>query len=301
MDTSDAVFDGAVRLLPTKLAEEFGSISPTDRRRTEELRLRAGFRPSVLLGGGERAVGAKTVTARDLDAVVEIATSASAHAVRETVRAGFISAAGGYRIGLCGTVIREGGGICGFGALGSIAIRLPREVGGIADELAAECNFGSTLIVSPPGAGKTTLLRELVRLLSDGSERLGVAARRVALADERGELAAVQNGAATMYVGRQTDVMSLCPKTEAILMLLRAMNPEIIAVDEITAASDVDAIFRAAGCGVDLLATVHAASVTELMTKPQYGAMLGGRVFDRAIVISREGAARRYEVVRLHD
>ena len=122
---------------------------------------------------------------------------------------------------------------------------------------------------------------------------------RVAVVDERGEIAGVCRGVPPLAVGCHTDVLDGCPKAAGILMLLRALNPEIIAVDEITAQEDIAAIISAAHCGVTLLSTLHAASVEELKEKPLYESMLNSRVFSRAIVIKREGEERMYEVKML--
>ena len=52
----------------------------------------------------------------------------------------------------------------------------------------------------------------------------------------------------------------------------------------------------AAGCGVELLATVHAASLEELAQKPLCAGLLARRVFTRAVVISRGPEGRQYRV-----
>ena len=77
-------------------------------------------------------------------------------------------------------------------------------------------------------------------------------------------------------------------------MLLRAMNPQVVAVDEITAREDILAMTMAANCGVALLATIHAADTAELQRKPLYRELLKARVFSRAVVIHREGGERKY-------
>ena len=91
-------------------------------------------------------------------------------------------------------------------------------------------------------------------------------------------------------------MLTLCPKAQGIGMVLRAMNPQVIAVDEITAEEDIRAMCLAANCGVGLLASIHAASVDELHQKPLWRELLRARVFRRCIVIRSNGGARSYEV-----
>ena len=81
-----------------------------------------------------------------------------------------------------------------------------------------------------------------------------------------------------------------------IAMALRCMNPQVIAVDEITEEEDIRAMCLAANCGVGLLASIHAASVDELHQKPLWRELLRARVFCRCIVIRSNGGARSYEV-----
>ena len=147
------------------------------------------------------------------------------------------------------------------------------------------------------GSGKTTLLRDLIRTLSLGSEDR--AALRVAVVDERGEIAVCAGGEAQMALGTHTDVLTLCPKAQGIGMVLRAMNPQVIAVDEITAAEDIAAMAHAANCGAALLATMHAADLDELRHKPLWPLLRDSGVFRRAVVIEGMGEERRYRVEEL--
>ena len=106
-------------------------------------------------------------------------------------------------------------------------------------------------------------------------------------------------GAPQMDVGPRTDVLDACPKALGIPMALRAMNPQVIAVDEITAEADLRAAAQAAGCGVRLLATAHAACAAELEERPLYRQLLADKVFRLAVRITREGSERRYAVEAL--
>lgn len=106
-------------------------------------------------------------------------------------------------------------------------------------------------------------------------------------------------GIPQMDLGPRTDVLDGCPKALAVPMLLRTMNPQVIAVDEITMEEDILAMTMAANCGVRLLATIHAASVEELTRKPLYTRLLETQVFRHAVCIHRTGAGRIYQVEEL--
>lgn len=181
--------------------------------------------------------------------------------------------------------------------LSSASIRIARQVKGAADGLLPRlCRGGrltDTLILAPPGLGKTTLLRDLIRQVSDG---IDCEPLRVALADERGEVAALYQGLPQLDVGARTDVLDGCPKARGLMLLLRAMNPQVLAVDEITAPEDVAALVSAAGCGVTLLATAHGAGREDLSRRKLYRGLLEEGVFRRLVRIRREAGRRIYEV-----
>ena len=260
-------FRQAAALLPPHLRRPVERLDGTSQARVEELRLRAGRPLTLVCPEGERTVpGAEApVRSMDLSLVLEIATQASAHTALERVRNGFFTVRGGHRIGICGSGVVRDGEVRNLRQLSSLAIRVAREVPGLSaavlDRLWSGGVLQSTLLLSPPGGGKTTLLRDLIRAVSDGE---GGPALRVGVADERGELAAMYQGEPQFSIGRQTDVLDGCPKGPALLMLLRGMNPQVLAADEITAPEDAAALEMAANCGVSLLCTAHAGSLEEL-------------------------------------
>ncbi|MCL2588654.1 MAG: stage III sporulation protein AB [Oscillospiraceae bacterium] len=291
-------FDEAVELLPYQLRGPARLVDEMDKARTEEFRLRLGQVPSLVLPEGERPFASSNITSKELTAVLEIAAGASVHAVRDSLRQGYITARGGCRVGLGGQAAVREGEVCGFTHLGSAAIRITKEILGVADailpQLKERGTLQSTLILSPPGGGKTTVLRDIVRQCSDGG-------RRCAVADERGELAALKDGRPQMDLGSRTDVMAGCPKDKAVLMLLRAMNPEVIAMDEITAPADTQALESAANCGVTLLATAHGHGLDDLLRKPMYRKLLRKGLFTRLVTIDQGPSGRSYAVKDLGE
>lgn len=293
-------YESVAAVLPGHLRRAAMALSQEEKAAAEELRLRAGGELTVLLPDGERNCGIR-VEQEDLETVCNLAAEFSRYAAMETLRQGFVTMKGGCRVGFCGTVVMKDGTPAALRDFSSAAVRIARERPGIADDLICRLfrdgQFQSTLILSPPGGGKTTLLRELVRKLSEGEA--GIQPMRIGLADERGEIAVLRQGVAQMDVGPRTDVLDGCPKAAAIPMLLRCINPRVIAVDEITVREDLQAMAMAANCGVGLLATIHAADTEELMRKPLYAELLQAKVFRLAVILRRDNGVRRWELEEL--
>lgn len=293
-------YEQAAAILPSRLRKAALALADEEKAAAEELRLRAGRPLSALLPTGELPLEAE-VEPEELETLCDIATEFSRYAAAETIREGFLPVRGGFRVGLCGTAVMKDGVNTNLKNLSSAVIRIARERRGAALNLAPRLfqngMFLSTLILSSPGGGKTTLLRDLVRCLSAGG--LDCPPQRISLIDERGEVAVVYRGVPQMDVGPRTDVLDACPKALGIPIVLRAMNPQIIAVDEITLQEDLTAMSLAAGCGVGLLATIHAAGVPELMQKPLYRQLLDNRVFRLAVRILRDENGRAYELEEL--
>lgn len=269
----------AMRVCPKRIRaalERFPRLSEV-----EEIRLRVGRAVTVNARGRETSVGAEKVTLQDLQEILEHATGQAVYAAREMLKSGFLTVEGGHRLGLCGTAVYRNGELFTLRDLSSVDIRVARQIFGAADGCAdfLWTHPRSTLIVGAPGRGKTTLLRDLIRQCSD---RFGW---RIGVADERMELAACVAGVPQFDLGAHSDILSGVRKEEAIEMLTRSMNPQWIAVDEITAAQDIEAIRRASYCGVRFFATAHAATLAELEQRPLYRMLLESGTFENTVVI----------------
>lgn len=289
------LIDKAVGFLPQGLRQGFENIPRDELIKAEELRLRAGQSASLSVNSREIPVGEGFVTQSELETVLERATDASVHTVQSSIAQGYLNIEGGIRIGLCGTAVICDNKISGIRELSSLAIRIPHECKGCAEnELMSilEDGLSDILIISPPGGGKTTCLREYIRVLSDMGNRVSVA-------DERGELAAVKNGVPQFDIGRHSDVLSGGKKADMAMMMLKCMSPQIIAMDEISSIEDMEAVYAVSGCGVKVLATAHAGSIDELYSHKAYRDILKSSIFKYCLVIENKNGVRSYCAERL--
>ena len=100
--------------------------------------------------------------------------------------------------------------------------------------------------------------------------------------------AACVHGVPQLELGARTDVVCALGKQAGILLLLRAMNVQWIAVDEITAPDDLEAMQNCSYCGVKLLATAHASGADELYKRPLYKRLMDMRLFTRLLVLTAD-------------
>ena len=281
----------ALDLLPQAWRD---SIRPDRMLLAEEIRLRIGRAPTLLSAGEEIPLCPQTVRERDLFRILEKATGASMHAAEASFREGFVHYRG-LRIGVCGAAQSRDGEISVFSRVSSLAIRIPREIRGICDgeirKILRE-GYRNTLVLGPPGSGKTTLLRELIRRFSES----GI---RICVSDDRNELAASDAEGNAYDLGRCTDVLTGVSKSIGVMMLLRGMNPQIIAVDEISREQDLDAMEQIAGCGVGILASAHGGSPEDLMRRKTYRRLREEQIFTHVLYVTAENGKRTYRMESL--
>ena len=241
------------------------------RETLQELRLRLN-RPAEMVLQHENRQLSHTITTDDLNFVINTASRYSPWTAY-SVAQGFLTAPGGHRIGICGEAVVKNGEMTGFRNYRSLNIRIARDFSGVAAKLAHL--GGNVLLLGPPGSGKTTLLRDLIRLRSE--------AENVSVVDERGELFPKD-----FSIGKRTDVVLGCSKSDGVFLMLRSMGPDTIAVDEITAEADCEALLQAGRCGVKLIATVHAAGREDLLYRPIYRSIVQSKLFDHLVVLRKD-------------
>ena len=252
----------------------------------QEIRLRAGY-PIILLYAGKEKILSIKATERSIRETLDYVSNYSLYAYENELKQGFITIEGGHRVGMAGQVLIENGRVKNLKYISSLNIRVSHEIVGCADKLFPYITHNKqmyhTLIISPPRCGKTTLLRDMIRQISDGNEY--VKGCTVGVVDERSELAGCYQGIPQNHMGMRTDVLDGCPKAEGMLMLIRSMSPQIIAVDEIGAPEEVQAIKYAMHCGCKMIATVHGESLEEIQRKPLLEQMIKEQCFERYVIL----------------
>lgn len=259
----------------------------------QEIKLRIGKPLIIIYRGKERMWKDVIVTKEEIKETLEYISNYSLYAYEHELKQGFITIEGGHRVGMAGQVIMEEGKIKNLKYISSINLRISHEVKNCADKIFPYITYDKqmyhTLLISPPRCGKTTLLRDIIRQVSDGN--MWVKGCTVGVVDERSELGGCYLGNPQNEMGVRTDILDRCPKAEGMIMLIRSMAPQVIAVDEIGAQEDVHAIEYAMHCGCKMLATAHGYSMEEIQRKPIFEKLVQERRFERYVILSN-----RYQI-----
>ena len=259
----------------------------------QEIRLRIGQPVTVLYQNEELILPTmysekKRLGKQEMKETIEHISKYSLYAYEHELKQGFITIEGGHRVGMAGQVIMEGGKIKNMKYISSINIRVSHEVLDCANKIFPYITYNKqmyhTLIISPPRCGKTTLLRDVIRQISDGNR--WIKGCTVGVVDERSELGGCYLGVIQNNLGMRTDILDRCPKADGMIMLIRSMAPQVVAVDEIGAKEDVHAIEYAMHCGCKMLATAHGDSMEEICKKPIFEKLIREKRFERYVILS---------------
>ena len=231
------------------------------------------------------------------DAIEEIvfrASECSIYSVNEQIKNGFLTIDGGIRIGIGGTAVFEKGELKTIKNFVSLNVRIPHTIKDCSLNafkfLTQNMQLQNTLVISPPGAGKTTFLKDFVYQLSNRNFAVNVL-----VVDERGEISSINEKGYGLLQSNFVDTISFMPKEQAINLGIRSLAPNLILTDEVASSKDIDALFYAGNCGVNVIASVHAKSLAELKKKPEFERILKNKFFNRFVVLSMRDGPGTYE------
>lgn len=294
MEKQISKIDGVLGLLPDELSQSVRSVPELERYRIQEIRLRRDKFLSCTVFDKEyfiRADGklvntpeqAVKVSGDNIDTTMKRALQCSVHSYAKEISDGYMTVAGGCRIGFCGTAVLSrpvNYTVETVKNISSVNIRIAREVIGCADEIMRSVfasDLKSLLVIGVPSSGKTTVLRDICRSLGKKY--------RLSLIDERNEIAAVSDGRAYNDVGILTDIFTSYDKFDAIMTAVRVMSPNALVCDEIGSKEDMKALEYAVNSGVKLIATTHAPDYDSAKRRSGVSKLIKDKVFDYACVL----------------
>jgi len=294
-----------IQMFPQKLRSVFRNVAK-EGRYVQEIRLRAN-RPVIIFrqqagtciytecyltkdGEWESDVrNAFCISTYELEELLNHLCNYSVYAYEEEIRQGYLTLPGGHRVGLAGQVVWDKDAIKTMKYIHFMNIRIAHEIKGVSEKvmpyLYENGRFQNTLIISPPGCGKTTMLRDIIRNVSDGN--VYGKGQTVGVVDERSEIAGMYQGLPENDVGERTDVLDACPKVYGMMLLIRALSPKVIAVDELGSMEDIEALERTIHCGCRILATIHGDSIETVRTKRFMRHITEDKVFEKYILLGK--------------
>eukprot|EP00798_Chlamydomonas_sp_ICE-L_P011096 gene11096-18711_t len=167
------------------------------------------------------------------------------------------------------------------GKVYGLTYRISRHMPGIADIfmdiLSSMCDKDSTqmslLVLGPPGAGKTTLLRDISRQLAD------VCGKSVIVIDTSNEI-----GARRFMVPHRKE------QHATMIEAVQNHTPQVLIVDEIGTAKEVEAVNDISQRGVLMVGTAHGTTLTSLLKNKALVPLVGGV---RQVTIGDDAAGGR--------
>ncbi|MBQ7132829.1 MAG: Flp pilus assembly complex ATPase component TadA [Oscillospiraceae bacterium] len=278
-------------------------------RQIQEIRLRSNRPVCVTIGGKNKFLGANggfsenllagiTADVSDIEYALRNVCEHSVYSYQRELSQCFVTVRGGHRVGIAGTAVLDDSGIMSVPkSISSLNFRIASERVGCADEIyntIMKKKLQSVLLVGSPMSGKTTVLRDLARQIGNQY--------RVALIDERSEIAGAYRGHINNDVGLMTDVFDGYDKKKGVMNALRAMSPQAVICDEIGSPEDADVLLEASKCGLSVIASAHASSIEAAMARKSIETLVKMNTFTYIIVLgNNENIGKITGVERFDD
>lgn len=274
----DTLPEGLYGVLPDDLTCELSVLCQV--HLLEEVRIRRGRRATAVTSTGNVMLN-YIADQNEINEIMTRMCRGALYAYSDTINQGYISLPDGIRVGVGGRASCDGDKIIGIYDISSLCVRIPhrqRRVGDeVCDLLRSLGGSSGVLIYSAPGVGKTTLLRGCVSILASAPAPL-----RTVVIDTRGELGFSLEGDDLCL-----DVLSGYPRRIGIEIATRSMNAQLIVCDEIGDYGEAISLISSHNCGVPLIASAHAGSTGELLSRPGIRLLHDAGIFGAYVGISR--------------
>lgn len=292
-----------------KIRQALIKTPPSNLSQIQEIRLRSGRCVCVTIKGKSRFLSSAggfsdniivgiTADVSDIEYTLRSVCEHSVYSYQRELSQCFVTVRGGHRVGVAGTaVFDDNGNISMPKSVSSLNFKIASERIGSADEvfnMIMGKKLCGVLLVGSPMSAKTTVLRDLARQIGNGY--------RVALIDERSEIAGAYRGQINNEVGMMTDVFDGYDKNRGVMNALRAMSPQAIICDEIGSPEDAKVLQEASKCGVEVIASAHADSIESALSRKGIRKLVKSGAFTYVVMLgNNENIGKIVGVERVKD
>lgn len=291
----------ALTFLPPTLQQPLSAVGENIRQQVQEIRLRRGGALMLSTPFGEKCIDtygkltdfetAHTVypTAEEIEKTFLRVCDYSVHSHTAELCDGYVTAAGGFRVGVAGTAVMQDGQVTAVRDIRSLCIRIAARHDGCAAALYPlyARRMTSLLIAGEPSCGKTSMLRDLARVLTAGKYTKRY---RLAIVDERAEIGDIPNA----------DILTGFPKPQGILQAVRTLAPDGVMFDELGTVEETAALTANLHSGVPAIATAHCRNLQECRARPAVRLALERGVFQKIVFLQgRHAPGKICEIVEV--
>lgn len=281
-----------------KLKNVFNCVDNNILSRISEVRIRRGREVIVVIKNTSYfvdyngdiydypSVNSVIVSSDDFDEIFMNVCDYSIYNNVQNLTKGFVTLPNGSRVGVAGSAVIDDSKIISLKDITSLNFRISKQIKGCSNELLNFLyvnSFPSIIIAGKPNSGKTTLLRDIARGLGSGFNNRYI---KIAVIDERNEIAGKKNSEISMELGKNTDVLTSFSKAQGIEIATRTLSPEMIICDEISTLQEVESILYSFSSGIAFALSVHINDRRDLIYKPIINVLLKTKQFSYIVLLN---------------